>query len=100
MRLSKFQNLKRPIELISILGVCDESLAKILHSEESRRDKKKKCAAYVLTRKRKQFSVIGRNPNVFRSRNNVLKKIFDLDEDLFTRHYRLCRETFYKSLNS
>ncbi len=42
----------------------------------------------------KTKSVIGRNANVIRPRNAVLKMIFDMDENLFTKHYRLCRGYF------
>ena len=100
MSLSKFQNLKRPIEFINIVNICDESLGQILLYEEDNCSRKRKIMAYALSLRKKQFSVIGRNANVFRPRNAVLKKIFDMDENLFTKHYRLCREDFFALLDT
>ena len=98
MILSKFQKLINEDDLFDFLT---SSAHKRVYNEEEvvREQKKIVCVVAAILDAAKSFRVIGRSPNIFRDRNRILGKILSMDDDLFTRHYRLYREDFFDLLD-
>ena len=93
MSLSKFQKLYNEDDLFDFL--TSSTHKRVYNEEENVREQKKiVCVVAAILDEAKSFRVIGRSTNIFSDRNRILGKILSMDEDLFTRHYRLHRKTF------
>ena len=98
MSLSKFQKLNNEDDLFDLL--TSSAHKRVYNEEENVREQKKRvCVVAAILDEVKSFRVIGRSPNIFRDRNRILGKILSMDDDLFTRHYRLYREDFFDLLD-
>ena len=76
------------------MSVCDESLAKSCIMKKL--VEQKVCCLCFNLEYESNFQLLVEILMFFDQEQCFEKDLFDLDEKLFTRHYRLCREAVYK----